>query len=157
MLIKGINLPEILLRAQEAGELVIFAGAGVSYPPPSKLPLFDGLALSVGENSGIRKDEGEPADHYLDTLTFENTPVFLRLDEKKQLARSFPDATADFVLLYLQSPLKYFFPDEKTANIWRELCQGGVDLEKLKRIREAMYRLGHDPGEPPQNTGFPKP
>jgi hypothetical protein len=84
-----------------------------------------------------------------DTLTFEHTPVFLLLDEKKQLARSFPDATADFVLLYLQSPLKYFFPDEKTANIWRELCQGGVAREKLKKIREAMYRLGHDPGEPP--------
>ena len=110
-------------------------------------------ALSVGR---YFPDAVKLAIAMKDTTTFEHTPIFLRLDEKKQLAQSFPDATADFVLLYLQSPLKYFFADERTANIWRELCHGEVALEKLKKIREAMYRLGHDPGEPPSNAGFLK-
>src|ERR1017187_8913276 len=68
MLIKGIDLPEILLRAQEAGGLVVFAGAGVSCPPPSNLPLFDSLALQIGKNSAVEMDSGEPADHYLGRL-----------------------------------------------------------------------------------------
>ena len=68
MLIKGIDLPEILLRAREADELVVFAGAGVSCPAPSNLPLFTGLALKIGENSGVTKGEAEPEDHYLGKL-----------------------------------------------------------------------------------------
>ena len=68
MLIEGIDLPEILLRAREADELVVFAGAGVSCPAPSNLPLFAELALKIGENSGVTKNESEPDDHYLGRL-----------------------------------------------------------------------------------------
>src|ERR1700722_7675159 len=68
MLIKGINLPEELLRAHEAGDLVIFAGAGVSCPPPSSLPLFKALAEQIGENTSFQLGEGEPFDRYLGRL-----------------------------------------------------------------------------------------
>jgi len=106
-------------------------------------------ALSVGR---YFPDAVKLAISMKQILTFEHTPIFLHLDEKKQLVHNFPDATADFVLLYLQSPLKYFFHSEQTANVWRELCQSGVAPEKLKKIREAMFRLGHDPGEPQTQT-----
>jgi hypothetical protein len=39
-----VNRPNTLLAAQLRGELVIFAGAGVSVDAPSGLPLFDKLA-----------------------------------------------------------------------------------------------------------------
>jgi hypothetical protein len=52
MLIKGIDFPEDLLRAQPAGDLVIFAGAGVSIPPPFSLPSFSDLANQIGAQSG---------------------------------------------------------------------------------------------------------
>ena len=73
MLIKGIDFPEELLRAQMARELVVFAGAGVSNPPPSALPLFGELADRIGALSGgarerDAKDMEEPDDRYLGRL-----------------------------------------------------------------------------------------
>jgi hypothetical protein len=102
-------------------------------------------ALSVGR---YFPDAVKLAVSTKEILTFEHTPIFLRLDEKKELVRNYADAGADFVLLYVQSPLRYFFADEHTARIWQILREKGVAKEKLKKIREAMFRLGHDPGEP---------
>src|SRR5438552_1198565 len=68
MLIKGIDFPEELLRAQAAGDLVVFAGAGVSMPAPSSLPSFSGLAAQIGSASGLEKEENEPEDRYLGRL-----------------------------------------------------------------------------------------
>ena len=68
MLIKGIEFPDQLLEAQAAGELVIFAGAGVSRPPPSNLPLFGELSERIGQNFHVKKEDGEPDDRYLGRL-----------------------------------------------------------------------------------------
>jgi hypothetical protein len=68
MLVRGIDLPEELLRAQAAGDLVIFAGAGVSAPSPSSLPLFDDLARQVGAGTGIDREPDELIDRYLGRL-----------------------------------------------------------------------------------------
>lgn len=68
MLINGIDFSEQLLRAQSNAELVIFAGAGVSCPPPSSLPLFGELARRVGQASGIQRGERESEDRYLGRL-----------------------------------------------------------------------------------------
>jgi hypothetical protein len=38
-----MDFPDRLLEAQKDGSLVIFAGAGVSVPPPSNFPNFDDL------------------------------------------------------------------------------------------------------------------
>lgn len=43
----SITLPAELERARAAGELVVFAGAGVSMGPPAELPSFEGLAREV--------------------------------------------------------------------------------------------------------------
>ncbi len=68
MLIKGIDFPEALLRARLTGELVVFAGAGVSQPKPSSLPLFRELADRIAEHSGVDREEQEPDDRYLGRL-----------------------------------------------------------------------------------------
>jgi len=68
MLIKGIDIPDELLRAQAAGEMVVFAGAGVSDPPPSSLPLFGGLAAQIGSGTGVEKEKEDPEDRYLGRL-----------------------------------------------------------------------------------------
>ncbi|WP_027088393.1 SIR2 family protein [Cohnella panacarvi] len=46
---KHIDLPDEIIEAQKKGELVIFAGAGVSTPPPSNLPNFEKLANAIAQ------------------------------------------------------------------------------------------------------------
>ena len=53
MIFHGTKLPDDVSIALDKGELVIFVGAGVSKPPPSSLPLFDGLVLEIGKQFGI--------------------------------------------------------------------------------------------------------
>lgn len=47
MQIGSLDIPEEVLAALEEGRLVIFAGAGVSIPPPSNLPSFRGLVEDI--------------------------------------------------------------------------------------------------------------
>ncbi len=68
MLFGTIDFPPEILRARDAGELVVFAGAGISMPPPSSLPSFQGLAERIGAASGIIFEQNEPADRYLGRL-----------------------------------------------------------------------------------------
>jgi hypothetical protein len=49
MLLGGIEIPTEVLTAWEAGELVIFTGAGISVGAPSNLPTFEGLAKQIAE------------------------------------------------------------------------------------------------------------
>jgi hypothetical protein len=53
MIFHGTKLPDDVSIALDKGELVIFVGAGVSKPPPSNLPLFDGLVVEIGKQFGI--------------------------------------------------------------------------------------------------------
>ena len=48
----NVEIPDDLVDAQESGNLVIFAGAGVSRPDPSSLPTFPGLVDQIGERHG---------------------------------------------------------------------------------------------------------
>jgi len=59
-----VNLPEALIDAQHEGQLVVFAGAGVSMGPPSNLPSFEALADAVAQGVLPRK-AGEPLDAFL--------------------------------------------------------------------------------------------
>lgn len=78
MLIKGVNFPEIVLRAQRSGSLVIFAGAGVSMPAPSNLPNFDRLADKVADST-LRRGDGEPVDVFLGRLSGKGVKVHERV------------------------------------------------------------------------------
>src|SRR6266508_2129601 len=75
MLFGAIDFPSEILRARDAGELVVFAGAGVSMPPPSSLPSFIQLAEQIGASSGIPFESNEPADHYLGRLKMRGVNV----------------------------------------------------------------------------------
>jgi len=67
MRIKGVDFPAALLDAQRAGKLVVFAGAGVSMPPPSNYPNFEGLSSEVAAGASTRED-GESDDRFLGRL-----------------------------------------------------------------------------------------
>ncbi|HEV2304200.1 MAG TPA: DUF4020 domain-containing protein [Candidatus Acidoferrales bacterium] len=67
MRIRDVNFPEALLSAQKEDNLVIFAGAGVSMPPPSNYPDFPGLASTVASGVLIQREE-EPTDRFLGRL-----------------------------------------------------------------------------------------
>jgi hypothetical protein len=79
-------------------------------------------------------------------VSFEHTPLILRIDEKG-LAKSHPEAAADLVLLFLSSAKDYFYPSEHVTNVWQSLRSGGVRKEKLLQIREALREGKRGSGE----------
>src|SRR5271169_4291941 len=56
MIFADVRLPDNIRIALEEGRLVIFAGAGISMPPPSSLPSFNGLAREI---CGVPVDNGK--------------------------------------------------------------------------------------------------
>lgn len=60
MFCNPLDIPDDVIAAQEAGELVIFVGAGVSKDGASDLPLFEGLTdqigAAIGKTRGSRED-----------------------------------------------------------------------------------------------------
>ena len=69
----GVKIPDELLRALRENEVVFFCGAGVSFPPPSDLPMFDGLAMQI---AGVNKlPSGEKEDAFLGGLSRNGTNV----------------------------------------------------------------------------------
>ena len=63
-LAESLVLPTELERARSTGELVVFAGAGVSIGPPSNCPSFTELARHVA-GPGLTWDGKEALDRYL--------------------------------------------------------------------------------------------
>ena len=75
MKIAGIDFPQPLLDALDTGNLVVFAGAGVSMGPPAGLPDFDGLAREIADVAGHPMPDGTRADLFLDQLQAKNVEV----------------------------------------------------------------------------------
>jgi hypothetical protein len=75
MKIGSINYPDPLIRAIRRGELVVFAGAGVSMGKPAGLPNFSGLAGIIARETGEKKSDGESEDHFLGRLHKKGLPV----------------------------------------------------------------------------------
>jgi len=53
MFFDGVRLPDQLRIALEEERLVVFAGAGVSMPPPSNLPSFNALASQIAGGDAV--------------------------------------------------------------------------------------------------------
>ena len=68
MKIGGFDFPDRFLDALRDGNLVIFAGAGVSMGEPANMPSFAGLAYQIGVLPGIDRAEGEGEDRFLGRL-----------------------------------------------------------------------------------------
>ena len=69
-----VDLPDKLLAAQRAGELVVFAGAGVSMGPPSRLPSFEELAERV-VGGAIEREGEEDLDRFLGRAADEGVDI----------------------------------------------------------------------------------
>lgn len=93
MLIKAIDFPPEVLQAQKDGNLVVFAGAGVSMPAPSGLPSFNKLAKLIGEGANARQDD-ETEDRYLGRLHDDGKGIQVHEIAAKILLDSKSQATA---------------------------------------------------------------
>ena len=81
MKIAGIDFPVPLLNALCDGELVIFAGAGVSMGEPARLPDFKHLAKMIAQGTGETLPCGYPIDRFLGGLQHEGVKVHERAAE----------------------------------------------------------------------------
>jgi SIR2-like domain/Domain of unknown function (DUF4020) len=75
MFFGGVDIPDELIQAQATGNLVVFAGSGVSMDPPSALPNYDELAKKLGNTASIQRSDYESTDRYLGRLADQNVPV----------------------------------------------------------------------------------
>ena len=75
MLIGNIEFPDRLLTALRNGNLVVFAGAGVSKAKPAKLPGFRKLAKKIAANTGQFLGRKEPPERFLGRLEHDGVKV----------------------------------------------------------------------------------
>ena len=78
MKIAGIDFPSPLSSALRDGELVVFAGAGVSMGEPACLPSFKELAEKIAQGTGEVLQDGESEDHFLGRLHQKDVKVHKR-------------------------------------------------------------------------------
>lgn len=121
MKIARIDFPTPLLNALRDGQLVIFAGAGVSMGAPANLPNFESLARMIAEGTCETLRDGDPIDEFLGRLQDKGVKVHARAAEvlsheglkakelHRNLLRLYPDAgpvrivTTNFDLLFEQA------------------------------------------------------
>lgn len=70
-----VEIDDSLVAALKEGELVIFAGAGVSMGAPTLLPAFAGLAEELGAEAKIDLHEGEELERYLGRIADSGFPL----------------------------------------------------------------------------------
>jgi hypothetical protein len=85
-----VDLPRAVIDAQGRGELVVFAGAGVSMDAPSSYPNFRELAIELG-GMAYPIGEHEPIDRYLGRLAEHNIAVHDRVKERLSDPNSHPN------------------------------------------------------------------
>lgn len=76
----AVDLPDELITAQAEGQLVIFAGAGVSMGTPSNLPSFTELADRIAQEAAVRAPT-ESLDQFLGRCERLSVDVQLRTRE----------------------------------------------------------------------------
>ena len=103
MRIHGVDFPEQLLEAQRNGKLGVFAGAGVSIPPPSNYPNFEELADKVASGT-LSRDNGEQIDRFLGRLYDKQVKVHQRAQEILSDPGSKPNQLHIDLLQLFQSP-----------------------------------------------------
>ncbi len=78
MKIANIDFPKPLLNALRDGELVVFAGAGVSMGEPACLPNFEDLANRIAKGTDKTLQDGEQIDRFLGRLQHDGVNVHVR-------------------------------------------------------------------------------
>ena len=103
MKIAEIDFPSPLLSALRDGELVIFAGAGVSMGEPACLPSFKELAEKIAQGTDKRLQDGETEDRFLGRLHDKGKGVKVHELAVRELSRNNPKPTdlhRDLLRLY---------------------------------------------------------
>ena len=106
--ISGIDFPEPLLLSQKDNSLAVFAGAGVSMPPPSNYPDFNALANQVAAGVLVL-GPGEPIDGFLGRLVDRGTNVHGMVGQILTNPESKPNS--------LHSDLLRLFPSSDTVRL----------------------------------------
>ena len=91
MKIAGVEFPKSLRTALRDGQLVIFAGAGVSMGQPAGLPDSAGLAHRIAEETGMNKKDLETEEEFLGRI--ENDGIEVRSLAVKLLKQNNPRPT----------------------------------------------------------------
>ena len=81
MKISGVDFPIELLKALRDGEIVVFAGAGVSMGVPACLPNFSRLAKQIAIGTGESRDKHDPEDRFLGWLHYKGVDVHIRASQ----------------------------------------------------------------------------
>jgi hypothetical protein len=76
-----VDLPQVVIDALKRGELVLFAGAGVSMDAPSSYPNFRNLATELG-GAAYPIEDHELIDRYLGRLVENSIPVHDRVKNR---------------------------------------------------------------------------
>ena len=90
MRLHDVDLPQAVIDAQKRGELVLFAGAGVSIDAPSNYPNFLDLATELGGMAYPIRDH-ELIDRYLGRLAEHGIAVHDRVKHRLSDPRSHPN------------------------------------------------------------------
>lgn len=91
MRINSVDFPDSLFKAQKDGSLMVFAGAGVSIPPPSNFPDFDLLAEQVAAGV-LNREKDEPVDRFLGRLKDKKVDVHEKVRRILSDRKSKPNA-----------------------------------------------------------------
>jgi SIR2-like domain len=146
MLIGKVDFPREVLDAQREGNLVIFAGAGVSMGSPANCPSFWELARDIG-GKPAPDEKDEALDHYLGRLKKEKTPVHENarniLDQSpepnllhKELLKLFPSpdqvrlVTTNFDR-HFSTAAKEVFPGKEVNTFYAPALPLGNDFEGI--------------------------
>jgi hypothetical protein len=138
-----VDIPGELLRAQRAGSLVIFAGAGVSMGPPSNLPNFRGLVNAIAAGTGQTMGTDEPEERFLGRIDRRHANVH---DRAAQILNA-PDSSASPI----HHDLLRLFPSASdvrlvTTNFDPHFDTAGVNVfgAPLETFYEPALPLGDD-------------
>lgn len=98
-----IDIPDSLVSAQQAGRLVVFAGAGVSMGTPSNLPDFRALVRSIAAGTKIDVDNS-PFDVTLGRLRDDGLDVHRECRDRILLPGSLPCEIHRLILRLFRRP-----------------------------------------------------
>ena len=110
MKIADIDFPKSLLNALRDGELIVFAGAGVSMGEPAMLPNFRDLAKVIGQGTGEKLQDHEQEDSYLGRL-HNRKGVHVHELAAQELAKGDPKPTS------LHHDLLQLYPDSHAVRV----------------------------------------
>ncbi len=124
MTIAGIDFPQPLINALRNGNLVVFAGAGVSMGKPACLPDFKALTEAISHGTVANRSENETDDQFLGRLHHQRVHVHDRAAEELSALDALPTP--------LHCSLLRLFPDPTTVRLVTtnfDLLFEGVSME----------------------------